>query len=63
MNIQPLVEMNDEEFNIVQRLAIEHEVTVEQYLVRIIEGHVKYMLKADEEGYLSWQKTAEETVS
>jgi len=63
MNIQPLVEMNDEQFNIVQRLAIEHEVTVEQYLVRIIEGHVKYMLKADEEGYLPWQKTAEEAVS
>ncbi len=63
MNIQPLVEMNDEQFDIVQRLAIEHEVTAEQYLVKIIEGHVKYMIKADSEGYLPWDKTPEKSVS
>ncbi len=63
MNIQPLIEMNDEQSDIVQRLAIEHEVTVEQYLVKIIEGHVKYMIKADSEGYLPWDKTLEKSVS
>lgn len=61
MNIQPLVEVNDEEFSILERLAIEHEVTIEQYLVRIIKGHVEYMIKADEEGYLPWNKTLEKT--
>ena len=61
MNIQPLVEVNDEEFAILERLAIEHGVTIEQYLVRIIEGHVEYMTKADEEGYLPWKKTLEKT--
>ena len=63
MNIQPLVEVNDEEFNILQRLSIEHEVTVEQYLVRILEGHVKYVLKAESEGYFPWDKTKEESVT
>ena len=63
MNIQPLVEVNDEEFNILQRLSIEHEVTVEQYLVRIIEGHIKYVLQAESEGYFPWDKTKEESVT
>jgi len=61
MNIQPLIEVNDEEFAILERLAIEHGVTVEQYLVRIAKGHVEYMIKADEEGYLAWKKTLETT--
>lgn len=61
MNIQPLVEVNDEEFRILERLSIEHGVTVEQYLVRIIEGHVKYMIEADADGYLPWKKTLEKT--
>lgn len=61
MNIQPLIEVNDEEFAILERLAIEHGVTVEQYLVRTAKGHIEYMIKADEEGYLAWKKTLETT--
>ena len=63
MNIQPLVEVNDKEFAILERLAIEHGVTIDQYLVRIVKGHVEYTIKADEEGYLSWNKTLEKSAS
>ena len=58
MNIQPLVEVDKDQFKILERLSIEHDVTVEQYLVRIVDGHIKYMMDADRDGYLTWIKTS-----
>lgn len=57
MNIQPLVNLTEEQFEILQRVSLEHNVTAEQYLSRICANHCSVLVSLEEEEMLSWSGT------
>ena len=56
MNIQPQIELTEEQMNLVTRVAFEHEVTVEEYLARVCRNHCSMLLSLEEQEILSWSE-------
>ena len=57
MNIQPLIELTEEQMDILQRVAVEHDVTAEQYLARVCRNHCSMLISLEEEELLTWSET------
>ena len=56
MTIQPMINLNDEYMQLMTKIAVEHDVTIEEYLSRICQNHIRQLLSLDQEGYLKWTK-------
>lgn len=56
MTIQTMVNLNDEHMQLMTKIAVEHDVTIEEYLSRICQNHIRQLLSLDQEGYLKWTK-------
>lgn len=56
MTIQPLIDLDEEQMNILQRVSLEHNVTIEQYLARVCRNHCSMLFTLDEKEVLSWSE-------
>jgi len=56
MMIQPQIDLNEEQMNILQRVALEHNVTAEQYLARVCRNHCSMLISLEEEELLTWSE-------
>lgn len=54
MTIQPMINLNEEQMNILIRVAEEHNVTAEEYLERICLNHCNMLQSMSESDVLAW---------